>query len=287
MLLQFKAIRLRFLTMDKLVKIILFTIINGVSFVAYASSPRYIALADSADNYIKAENWEMAEKTLLSALRLEPGNFSNSLLLSNLGVIQTRQGRMDEALESFRLGLSIAPRSSVLYTNRARTYLHLKRYQDALADINETLSIDSIQEWPLQMRGFLLINTDPERAKKDFTRLSKYYPHNALAMTGLAAVAEKEGNFNDALKYYDESLKIEDNPDIRFSRILLKINMQQYSEASEDISESIKLFPQEGQLYLIRGYLHKLNYRNEEAAIDKKIALDKGTDKQLVDQFFP
>lgn len=281
------AIRFRFLSMKIFKKIIVLLFLNGVFFLTSASSPRYIALADSADNYIKAENWEMAENTILTALRLEPGNFSNSLLLSNLGVIQTRQGRMEEALESYRLGLSIAPRSSVLYTNRARTYLHLRRYQDALADINETLTIDSIQEWPLQMRGFLLMSSDPEGAKKDFTMLSKYYPHNALAMTGLAAVAEKEGNYNDALKYYDESIKLEDNPDTRFSRILLKINMEKYSEAAEDISESISLFPLEGQLYLIRGYLHKLNYRNEEAAIDKKIALEKGADKQLVDQFLP
>ncbi len=39
--------------------------------------------------------------------------------------------------------------------------------------------------------------------------------------------------------------------------------------------------------YLFRGYLHKLNYRNEEAAADKKIALDKGLDPQIVEQYLP
>ena len=65
-------------------------------FAAYppmtASSPRYLALVDSADNYIKRERWTDAEQTLLSALRLEPGNFTNSLLLSNLGVVRTNLG---------------------------------------------------------------------------------------------------------------------------------------------------------------------------------------------------
>lgn len=253
----------------------------------FATSPQYIALADSADNYIKAENWDMAEKTILSALRLEPGNFSNSLLLSNLGVIQTRRGCPEDALESFRLALSIAPSSSVAYSNRARTYLQLGRYDDALADINSTLSIDSVQEWPLQMRGFLLLNNDPQKAKEDFSLLSKLYPNNPLAKTGLAAVAEKEGNYEEAIKLYDAAIALNDDPDVRFSRILLKINNDKYSDASEDISESLALYPNEGQLYLLRGYLHKLNYRYEEASIDKKIALDKGADKQLVEQFIP
>ncbi|MDE6335877.1 MAG: tetratricopeptide repeat protein [Muribaculaceae bacterium] len=273
--------------MRRFKSILCISILCAAPLTAAASSPRYIALADSADNYIKAENWDMAEKTILTALRLEPGNFSNSLLLSNLGVVQTRRGNMEEALESFRLGLSIAPHSSVLYSNRARTYLHLGRYDDALADINESIAIDSIQEWPLQMRGFLLLNKDPEGAKRDFNKLLNIYPRNTLALTGLAAVAEKEGDNEEALRLYDKAISIDDDPDIRFSRILLKINMEKYSAASEDISESLERFPQEGELYLLRGYLHKLNFRNEEAAIDKKIALDKGADKQIVEQFLP
>lgn len=258
-----------------------------VSPIASATSPQYLALADSADNYIRAENWDMAEKTIVSALRLEPGNFHNSLLLSNLGVVQTRRGNMDEALESFRLALSIAPGSSVVYSNRARTYLHLRRYDEALSDINRSLEIDSIQEWPLQMRGLLLLNKEPQKAKTDFERLNRFYPRNVYALTGLAAVAETEGKYDEALDFYDKAVAIEDDPEIRFSRILLKINNQKYNEASEDISGSLSLFPHAGELYLLRGYLHKLRFRNDDALIDKKIALDKGADPQLVEKFFP
>lgn len=273
----------------KLFRLILLTssICTVASAGAFPSSPQYIALADSANNYIKAENWIMAEKTIVSALRLEPGNFSNSLLLSNLGVVQTRSGRPEDALESFRLSLSIAPKSSVAYANRARTYMQLGRYDEALNDINSTLDIDSVQEWPLQMRGFLLLNKNPKEAKRDFLQLSRLYPQNALAKTGLAAVAEHEGRNDEALKLYTEAIEINDDPTVRFSRILLKINMERYSDASEDISESLKLYPNEGDLYLLRGYLHKLNYRYEEAGIDKKIAIDKGADIQAVERFLP
>lgn len=273
--------------MKILSKLLLSLILAFTHFVVSASTPLYIALADSADNYIKAENWNMAEQTILKALRLEPGNFSNSLLLSNLGVIQTQLGEMDKALESFRLGLSIAPKSSVLYSNRARTYLHLSRYDDAIADLDATLSIDSVQEWPLQTRGLLLINTEPLKAADDFSKLVRHFPGNPMGLTGLAAIAERDSRYEEALALYDKALKIEDLPDIRFSRILLKINMQLYNEASEDISESIAKYPHNGDFYLLRGYLHKLRFRNDDAELDKKIALDKGADRQLVEQFLP
>lgn len=268
--------------------LILVTAIVTLASAARASSPEYIALADSADNYIKMERWQDAENTILSALKLEPGNFSNSLLLSNLGVVRTNLGKMDDALEAFRLGLSIAPRSSVIRTNRARTLLHLRRYDEALKDLDETLEIDSTQTWPLQMRGLLRIGkNDIEGAKADFTRLSKISFHNASAMAGLARVAEIEGKYDEALEYYDKAVDYDDNPETRFSRIILKINLEKYSEAGEDIRKAIEKYPEVPDFYLARGYLHRLNYRNQEAEIDKKIALDKGADPQLVEQFLP
>lgn len=276
----------RFLYMKRI--LILVTAIVTLASAARASSPEYIALADSADNYIKMERWQDAENTILSALKLEPGNFSNSLLLSNLGVVRTNLGKMDGALEAFRLGLSIAPRSSVIRTNRARTLLHLRRYDEALKDLDETLEIDSTQTWPLQMRGLLRIGkNDIEGAKADFTRLSKISFHNASAMAGLARVAEIEGKYDEALEYYDKAVDYDDNPETRFSHIILKINLEKYSEAGEDIRKAIEKYPEVPDFYLARGYLHRLNYRNQEAEIDKKIALDKGADPQLVEQFLP
>ena len=54
----------------------------------------YYELVDSADYYINKEEYAKAEETILRALRLEPSNYNNSLLLSNLGTIQRRQGRL-------------------------------------------------------------------------------------------------------------------------------------------------------------------------------------------------
>lgn len=258
------------------------------SVCAFSSSPQYISLADSASNYMKREKWEAAEAVIKKALRLEPANFSNSLLLSNLGVAQSNSGKYEEALESFRLGLSLSPNSSAIRNNRARTYLMLNNLDAALDDLNESLRIDSIQEWPLQMRGLLLLNKNRlKEADSDFNLLLKSYPYNDVAMSGLGKIAEAEGRNEDALKYYDEALRLSDDPETRSWRILLKISMENYSDAAKDIRESIDKYPENPLFYLWRGYLHRLNYRQEEALADKKTALAKGADKQFVELYIP
>ena len=79
----------------------------------------YIQYVDSADNYIKRENWEAAERMTIAALRLKPANKLNYLLWSNLGDIRTRQQNYEGALEAFEIALASAPRKELILNNRA------------------------------------------------------------------------------------------------------------------------------------------------------------------------
>ncbi len=53
------------------------------------ANSRYIQLADSADYFIKKQNWSEAEKYTLAALRNRPADKLNYLLWSNIGQILT------------------------------------------------------------------------------------------------------------------------------------------------------------------------------------------------------
>lgn len=255
----------------------------------FPSSPRYIELADSADFYIARENWEKAEATIIQALRLEPANFTNSLLLANLGLVQTNKGEYKKALESLSLGLNLAPSSTVLLNNRAHAYLLLDSLGKAMKDLDKSLSIDSIQEWALQTRAFLYLQqNDLKNAVDLFNKIKNNFPDNSSVYSGLAAIDEQNGNFEEAKKNYIIALqKSPADEESREAYIMLLIKSNDYAEARKKIKEGLEVNPENPVFYLLRGYLHRLNFRNDEAQADKKMAIAKGLDPKYVNNFIP
>ena len=257
--------------------------------VCFPASPRYLELADSADFYMARENWIQAENKIMEALRLEPANFTNSMLLANLGLIQTHKGEYDKAISSLSLGLNIAPSSTVILNNRAHAYVLMDSIALAIRDLDRSLQIDSLQEWTLQTRGYIYLQeSDIENARHLFEKIKKEFPGNTSVYSGFAAIAEKEGNFNEAMNNY--KIVIDKNPEDEEAReayIFLLIKTDNYTDARSQIRKGIELNPENPMFYLLRGYLHRLNYRMDEAQADKKIALDKGLDIQYVNSFIP
>lgn len=250
---------------------------------------RYLELADSADFFIARQNWDKAEEAIIKALREEPANFSNSLLLANLGLVQTQKGEYNKALESLSMGLNIAPSSTVLLNNRAHTYLLLDNIDNAIKDLDKSLEIDSLQEWSLQTRAYLYLqNENLVKARHMFERLREIFPPNPSVYSGLATIDENEGNIDNAIKNYKKAIELnpEDN-ETREAYIFLLINSDKYSEARIVLRESIELNPENPMYYLLRGYLHKLNFRLDEAAADKKIAIAKGIPPDYAAKFIP
>ena len=129
----------------------------------------YVEYADSADRYIRNENWVDAERMIVNALRLEPANKSNYLLWSNLGIVRDRIGNTEGALQAFDIGLASAPRSTVLLANRAYTLMETGRDKEALRDLDLALEIDSTMLVPRLSRAGLHLNARRlAEARKDY-----------------------------------------------------------------------------------------------------------------------
>ena len=255
----------------------------------YPTTDRYYELADSADYYITKEKWDEAQNKIIEAMRLQPANFNNSLLFSNLGLVQLQKKEYENAIQSFTLGLSIAPSSVTLLNNRAKAYLLNEQIKEALSDLNKSLSLDSIQEWPLQTLGFITFQMgEISKAEQIFKNLTVKFPGNSMAHSGLAYIYEKKGDYYTALSEYEKSISINPSDEETIcSKIFLLIEMGKYEEARKEINQYIFEYPDNALLYLQRGYLHKLNYRLEEAKADKKLAIEKGLDPLYVEKFIP
>ncbi len=248
----------------------------------------YIQYVDSADNYIKRENWRDAERMTIAALKAKPANKLNYLLWSNLGDIRTRMEDYDGALQAFEIALASAPKKELILNNRAYTYLQMGETDKAYEDINEALRLDSIQEWPLKMRGIINLGKSKYAdAEKDFESLKKHFPANAAAYSGLGKIEAIKGNGETAMSLFEKSLELEQSDDTWFYLILINIETDNLPKAKEHLLIALKRYPRCGNLYLLRGLLHKKNYENTEADLDKNIALDYGADPHLVEQYLP
>ena len=85
----------------------------------------YNELVEKAMDYTLKDSLVQAEQLFRQALKMEPGNARNALLFSNLGTVQKRMGKTDEAIESYTMALNITPYSTALLLNRASLYLDM------------------------------------------------------------------------------------------------------------------------------------------------------------------
>lgn len=248
----------------------------------------YVEYADSADRYIRNENWVDAERVIVKALKLEPANKSNYLLWSNLGIVRNRMGDTDGALQAFDIGLASAPRSTVLLANRAYTLIETGRDSEALRDLNLALEIDSTLLSPRLARAGLHLDAKRlSEAGRDYSAAVSMHPDSPGGHEGLGDVASLQGDNRKACEEYAREIAIEDSDRLRFKKILALIGADDINHAEEEMHEAIGKYPRSGELHLMRGVLHKRKYQNTEADIERKLALEYGADPSLVDAMLP
>ena len=79
--------------------------------IATSYADNYQQMIDSSYVAIEADSLVKAEVYLKKAMRIEPANPNNYILLSNLGTIQRTLGKHDDAILSYSSALMLAPKS--------------------------------------------------------------------------------------------------------------------------------------------------------------------------------
>lgn len=242
----------------------------------------YVELADSADVYIRHERWADAERVIVKALRHEPANKSNYLLWSNLGTVRTNLGDYDGALQAFDIGLSSAPRSTILLSNRARALIAKGDNAKALADLDMALEIDSTLRWPRKMRGLLRATANNLKgASADFETFVRMFGKDSTVEEATGDISLHHGDLSSALTHYKEAYNIETNDQVLHKLLLTAIEAAKLEDYEEILGIGIRNHPRDGNLYLIRAYLKKNRYQTSDMEQDLKRAKELGADSNL------
>ena len=94
----------------------------------------YDELITCALDAAKNDSLTKSEILFKQALKMDPANMRNALLFTNLGTVQRRLGKIDDAIDSYTLSLNITPYSVVTLLNRASLYLEKNLFDRAYVD---------------------------------------------------------------------------------------------------------------------------------------------------------
>ena len=182
------------------------------------------------------------------------------MLFSNLGTVQHRLGKIDKAIESYTLGLNLAPYSVTILLNRAALYLEKNLYEEAL----------------LYRAYIYMQRRDYKEARIDYNTLLQEEPENKMGRLGMALLNQKELKFREALEEFNRM--ITDYPNdasLLKARANLEIEMNTPDLALLDLESAAKLSPKDAEIYVMCGeiYLSQKKKREAYVAFEKAIEL--------------
>lgn len=246
----------------------------------------YEALLGRIDKAVGNEDWPVAEKLIGEALDREPANPSNYLLVSNLGTVCRRQGKLNDALKNYDLALAVAPKSTTILHNRAALLLEMDSVRAALSDYERLLAINPSDCEAMNGAGMIALELgDMQRAENYFLNCLKKDAGNMDAKRGEALLLRLKGDYDRAIALYDGIIKKENRCSNYLNRAECYIAIAKYQEARSDLSEAQKLDPESSDLYLLKAKLAQLQFCYDDACVYAKEALRLGCEERLAEPY--
>ena len=244
----------------------------------------YDELIAKSFDFIDADSLPQAEDALREALRIEPGNPSNGMLLLNLGTIQRRLGKLKEAEDSYTIGLAFLPKNLTLLNNRAQLFAEMEKYPEAIEDYTEVIYQEPENENAYYERALCkLMNQDTLGARLDLEQIDRFNPNSAKSRLGMAYVYKAQEMWREASELYDAL--IERNPrnaSLLRERAEVFYFSNRMGAALDDVNKSIDFDPRDPYSYLLRAQIRYAKGDKEFARRDLNQALELGLNKDEV-----
>lgn len=251
--------------------LILFIVALSVS--AAEPSEAYLDLVGHADDAIARGKWADAEKSLLEAMRSDPGNPGNIMLMSNLGIVRFNMGQDSIALKTLDEAHAMAPRAVTVLENRARVLALTGKFDAAMDDYNTIVGLDSLALSPRFYRSVLAMRRgDVATARADVDVMLRHAPDSLPTLVADATLASAMRDYPRAVTAYTRLIAKDCQPEYLGERALAFMMTDRLGEAAEDLARAIEMSPDDPQLYVYRSMLNKARYRPDDAAADERRA---------------
>lgn len=265
-----------------------FVLFLSIAFLTTATAwgQTYTELTEKSYDYLEKNDLPAAEESLRAAMRLEPGNPSNYALLMNLGTIQRRQGKREEALISYTAALSRQPQNTAILENRASLYSELGEREKALNDYNALLILQPEHPEALYCRGLLYLqDKNFILAEEDFDKILKGNEKSVRGRLGHAILEKMRGNYDESERIFNYLIsELPHNMILYEGRADVYFMMGKNARAMADLNRVFLESKPTAALYVLRGKVKLAQYEKESASMDFEKALRMGYDKEVIDE---
>ena len=265
------------------------TLLFALSFTlvgfAQALKPKsYTQWVTKSADYMELNMLDSAEYALNQAIMNDPDNENNTWLMTSLGTIQQHLGKYDAAYMSLTSALSKHPKSVFILHQRAGLLMEMERWDEARADYNTILKVDSLDIEALYNRGVLKLEMkDTEGAQKDFEMAAQYGEYSPYGLLGKALVHRLNEEWEDAEKIYTSILnEYPQMTDIYLKRAECYLHLDQLSRLSADLQEVASKEFANPTFYFLRGQMRLKQFDKVAARSDFKKAEELGVESDFL-----
>lgn len=252
--------------------------------VAGLRAQSYKEVVEQAMNYTFKDSLTQAEELFKKALKMDPKNARNALLFSNLGTVQKRLGKTDEAIKSYTLGLNITPYATSILLNRAALYLDKGMVDKAYLDYSNVIDLLPENIEARLFRAYIYMNRrEFDEARVDYNVVVRKDPKHKSARIGLIMLDQYAGKPRAA--HNGLNLLITDYPDdpsLLRMRANLELDENYPDAALEDLKAAIKIDPQNTETICQLGDVYLLLHKKNDAKKAYEKAIDLGVPRSLL-----
>lgn len=172
--------------------------------------PAYINLGSA---YVLQGETEMAMRSFQWAIKVKPRTHKDArqraLAYGDIGNLLAEQGRNDEAMEKYEIGLKIDAKSDFVLQNQAKLFAKLGKTEEAMKAFSRAIvSNPDSQQAHWGLADLFFGQQRFHEAEKHYREVTRIVPDEAVPHNSLGSALAMRGKVSGALREFQRALKL-------------------------------------------------------------------------------
>jgi tetratricopeptide (TPR) repeat protein len=239
------------------------------------------AMAGLADIHRRTQRYSEAEELLITAIDSQPGNWRT---VNSYGRFLFAMGRYHDAVEQYRLVVSINPDNVELKSNLGGVLTMAAEFEEARQVLEETLALQPIAQTYSNLGVIHYYLGDFEKSVESHRRASELTPSDDLVWLNLADSLRFAGRADEATNAYQRArdlgaarLEVDSSDGVTMTILAWAEHMLGNSQAAlELVDKSLQIDPEDPYTYYYYALIRYQTGDRDAALTSLAAALEKG-----------